>query len=381
MIPLTEEQQMLQAMVRRMAREKLKPRAAEIDNTGEFPWDIVELFRENGLFGIHFPEEYGGSGGGVVDLCLAVEEVAQGCSDAAVILAGQALGSKLILLSGSEEQKRKYLPKIASGEFIPAFALTEPGAGSDNVSMQSRAVRDGDYYVINGRKIFITHADVADIFTLFAKTDPEKKARGISAFIIEKGTPGLGIGKIEKKMAHKGNHACEVILEDVRVPKENLVGEEGQGFMEAMKILTTSRPVTAARAVGLAQAALDEAVAYAKTRVQFGQPIANFQGIQFMLADMAIKIEAARQLVYNAAFLADKDYKSKEAQRASSIAKCFATDTAMEVTCDAVQVFGGYGYMREYPVERLMREAKVTQIVEGTNQIQRVVIARSLLED
>ncbi|MFZ3373226.1 MAG: acyl-CoA dehydrogenase family protein [Desulfitobacteriaceae bacterium] len=378
-LDLNDEQRQLRDMIRRMAKEKLEPRAEEIDQTGEFPADIVALFRESDLFAIHFPVEYGGVGGGVFDLCLAVEEIAHASSDAAVILAGQALGSKLILLSGNEEQKNKYLPKIISGEWIPAFALTEAGAGSDNSAMKTSAKREGDNYVINGSKFFITHADVADVLTVFAKTDLSKGTDGISCFIVERDTLGLSIGKIEHKMANRGNHACEVIFENCKVPVANRVGKEGEGFLNAMRILTTSRPVTAARAVGLAQAALDHALKYVKERVQFGGPISKFQGVKFMLADMGMKIESARNMVYQAARLSD--LKHEQAVFYASMAKCLASDAAMEVTINAVQLFGGYGYMREYPVERLMREAKLTQIVEGANQIQRIVIARELLKD
>lgn len=378
-LELNIDQILLRDTIRRMAKDKLEPRAAEIDETGEFPTDIVELFRENDIFAIHFPEEYGGVGGGVFDLCLAVEEIAHASSDAAVILASQALGSKLILLAGNEEQKTKYLPKIISGEMLPAFALTEPGAGSDNSAIKSTARREGDYYVLNGTKCFITHADVADVFTVFAKTKNEQGIDEPSCFIVEKGTPGLSIGKTEHKMANKGNHACDVIFDNCKVPVSNRVGKEGEGFVNAMKILTTSRPVTAARAIGLAQAALDQALAYTKERVQFGSPISKFQGIKFMLADMGMKIESARNMVYQAAKLADQ--KHEKAVLYAAMAKCLATDAAMDVTVDAVQLFGGYGYMRDYPVERMMREAKLTQIVEGTNQIQRVVIARELLKD
>ncbi|TDA68767.1 MAG: acyl-CoA dehydrogenase [Clostridia bacterium] len=373
---LTEEQVLLQKSVRRLAEEKLRPRAAEVDREGGFPWDFLLAFREAGLCGIALPEEYGGTGS-VLCYCLALEQIGRVCSLAAMILAGQALGSKLLVLAGSREQKEKYLPKVAQGGYVPAFALTEPQAGSDVASIQTRARYQDGSYVIDGRKCFISHADVADFLAVFAKTEPAAGAKGISAFIVDKGTPGLAIGKIEKKMAYNGSSTCEVIFDGCRIPSHNLVGEEGKGFDYAMSILLTSRPGTAARSVGLAQGAMEEALEYARSRQQFGRPIGEFQGVQFMLADMSIKIEAARQLVYKAASLVDAH--DPEAITYVSMAKCLASDTAMEVTTNAVQIFGGYGYMRDFPVERMMREAKLTQIAEGTNQIQRSIIARSLL--
>ncbi|MBF7082282.1 acyl-CoA dehydrogenase [Desulfallas sp. Bu1-1] len=380
---LTEEQEMLRQTVQRLAEEKVAPRAAEIDEKDEYPWDLKEMIAEQGLLGAGIPEEYGGTGAGLPSVCLIVEEIAKVSASASLIVAAQELGMMPILLSGSEEQKQKYLPGIADGDQIAAFALTEPNAGSDAGSVKTRAVREGDKYLLSGQKCFITNGSIADVFTVFATTDPKAGLKGLSAFIVEKNYPGLSVGKKEHKMGIRGSETTEIIFDNCPVPAENLLGKEGRGFKIAMMTLDCTRPVIGAQAVGIAQGALDYAVNYAKQRVQFGKPIASFQGIQFMLADMATKVEAARQLVYKAAFLIENAKKNNvpasEVSRFSSMAKLFASDVAMQVTVDAVQVLGGYGYMKEYPLERMMRDAKITQIYEGTNQIQRVVIAKNLL--
>jgi len=381
---LTEEQEMLRQTVQRLAEEKVAPRAAEIDEKDEYPWDLKEMIAEQGLLGAGIPEGYGGTGAGLASVCLIVEEIAKVSASASLIVAAQELGMMPILLCGSEEQKQKYLPGIADGDKIAAFALTEPNAGSDAGSVKTRAVREGDKYLLSGQKCFITNGSIADVFTVFATTDPKSGLKGLSAFIVEKNYPGLSVGKREHKMGIRGSETTEIIFDNCPVPAENLVGEEGQGFKIAMMTLDCTRPVIGAQAVGIAQGALDYAINYAKQRVQFGKPIASFQGIQFMLADMATKVEAARQLVYKAAFLIENAQKNnvpaREVSRFSSMAKLFASDVAMQVTVDAVQVLGGYGYMKEYPLERMMRDAKITQIYEGTNQIQRVVIAKNLLD-
>lgn len=384
---LTEEQRMFRDTIRRMAQEKIAPRAAEVDRTDQFPWDILNLFRENNLMGLAFPEEYGGSGADLMTICLAAEEIGRVSLAIAMIIGQQELAALPILLGGTEEQKKKYVPQLASGEQMAAFALTEPGAGSDNASMTTKAILDGDHYVINGTKCFITNGDNAHVVTLFAKTDLSAKGvSGISAFIVEKGTPGFSVGKLEDKMGTRGVAAAELIFEDCKVPKENLLGgKEGLGFYVAMMTLDCTRPMVGAFAVGLAQGALDHAIKYAKERVQFGKPIAKFQGIQWKLADMAIEIEAARQLVYHAACIVDRDRKDtakfgKEMTVLGAAAKCFASDIAMRVVIDAAQVFGGYGYMKDYPMERFIRDARLMQVVEGTNEIQRIVIASRLLE-
>ena len=375
---LTEEQEMLRKTIRKLAQEKIAPGAAERDEKGEFPWDVFELLKEHGIFGLTLPEEYGGSNAGILTAAIVIEEIARACSASAILSASSILGPRLIVIAGSKEQKEKYLPKIARGEMICAFGLTEPEAGSDVSNISTKAVRENDEYVLNGRKCFISFADVADIITVFAKTDPSKGIKGISAFIVEKGTPGFYIGKKERKMGTRAVSACEVIFDNCRIPKENLVGKEGEGFVTVMKIVEVTRFITAARSIGLAQAALDYAIEYAKQRVQFKRPIAEFQAIQFMLADMATYIEAARQLLYKTC--AEIDRNGENVPMLGSMAKYFASDVAMKVTVDAVQILGGYGYMKDHPVERYMREAKLTQIVEGTNQIQRLIVAKHLLK-
>lgn len=383
---LTDEQRMLQETIRRMAQEKIAPRAAEIDRTDQFPWDIFSLLKDNNLLGLTFPEEYGGSGAELLSACITAAELARVSLSVAVLFGQQELTTQPILLGGTEEQKRKYVPKLASGEYIGAFGLTEPGAGSDNFSMTTRAVFDSAYYILNGRKCFITNGDIADVITVFAKTDPTiRGAGGISAFILEKGTQGFIVGKLEEKMGAHGLAAAELIFEDCKIRPENLLGaKEGTGFLVAVQTLDCTRPLVGAMGVGLAQGALDHAIKYAKERVQFGRPIAQFQGIQWKLVDLAIAIEAARQLVYRAAcVIAEERQKlsfTKEMRLLGSAAKCYATDVAMKTTIEAAQVFGGYGYVKDYPMERMIRDAKILQIVEGTNEIQRVVIANCLLD-
>jgi len=382
---LTEEQEMLRQIVKRLAEDKVSPRAAEIDEKDEYPWDLKELIAEQGLLGAGIPEEYGGTGAGLPSVCLIVEEIAKSSASVSLIVAAQELGMMPILVGGSEEQKQKYLPGIADGDQIAAFALTEPNAGSDAGSVKTKAVREGGKYLLSGQKCFITNGSIADVFTVFATTDPKAGLKGLSAFIVEKNYPGLSIGKKEHKMGIRGSETTEIIFDNCPVPAENLIGKEGDGFKIAMMTLDRTRPVIGAQAVGIAQGALDYALNYAKERVQFSKPIASFQGIQFMLADMATKVEAARQLVYKAAFLiesaAQNNVSANEISRFSSMSKLFASDVAMQVTVDALQVLGGYGYMKEYPMERMMRDAKITQIYEGTNQIQRVVIAKNILSD
>ena len=374
---LTPEQESFRNVVRRVAREKIAPRAAAIDETDEFPWDVLELYKANNWLALLFPKELGGLEAGLLTCCLLIEEISRYSGPCGGIACNNWLGSEPLLIAGSKEQKEKYLPPIVRGEQIPAFALTERQAGSDPAAMQTRAVLDGDAYVLNGSKCFISAGDIADTVVVFAMTAPEQRTRGISAFIVEKGIPGFSVGRLENKMGMRGVHQAELYFKDCRIPKANLLGEEGQGFRYAMMTLDRTRATIGAQALGIAQGALDYAIAYAKERQQFGQPIADFQGIQWMLADMAIEVEAARGMVYTAATAAERS--APNLGYLSAISKCLASDVAMRVTTDAVQILGGYGYMKEHPVERMMRDAKLTQIYEGTNQIQRMVIARSLL--
>lgn len=371
---LSEEQDMIRAMARQMAKDKLAPRAAEIDRAGEFPWDTIEFYRENNILGMPIPVEYGGQGADILSCHLVIEEFATECANSAHALADHWLGSHPLEIACSEEQKKRILPMLT--EKLVAFSLTEPEAGSDVGNINTRAVLKGDHYILNGTKCFCTDGAVADFITIFAKTDPNAGSRGISAFFVDKSFPGISIGKIEDQMGMRGTRACEIILEDCAVPKENLIGKEGDGFGIAMRTLDLSRPTDAALALGIAQGALNYAKEYAKHRVQFGKPIAEFQGIQFMLADMAMEIEAARHLIYKASSLIDDGAPDP---MLSAMSNCFATDVAMKVTTNAIQVLGGYGYMRDHPVERMFRDAKLMQIVEGTNEIQRIVIARNLL--
>ena len=381
---LTEEQQMLKDTVARIAREQIAPGAEKRDEEAKFAWDMVEVLRENGLFGADFPEQYGGAEMGLFSLCLIIEEIAKVCGSTSVILLVHELGTTPIMIAGSDEQKAKYFPKLASGEHLVAFGLTEPNAGSDVSGLRTKAVRDGGDYVINGTKMFISHADVADLVCIAARTDPSiPGTKGTSIFVVEKGTPGFGIGKHENKMGIRGSSTVEIVLEDVRVPAENILAGEGMGFAILMKTLDLTRIPVAVQAVGIAQGALDYAIAYTKERTQFGKPLFSFQGLQWMMADMATQVEAARQLTYKAAAIFEKlpknlDRLSKDIIRYSAMAKLFAAETAMKVTTDAVQLLGGYGYIKEYPVERMMRDAKITQIYEGTSQIQKVVISSTL---
>lgn len=375
---LNDEQIMVQNTVRKMMQDKVAPRAAEIDEQAEFPWDVKELFAENGLFELVVQPEYGGMDGQLLTLCVAIEEVARVCGSSSMILGNQSLGATPIVLWGNEQQKSKYLPKIATGECLASFALTEPNAGSDVAAMLTRAVPDGDDFIINGNKVFISHAAIADVITVFAKVNVEGKDK-ITAFIVDRGTTGLSAGKIEKKMGLRGSPTAEVILQDVRVPKTSMLGKIGDGFRIALDCLDKGRGMVGAMSTGIAQGALDVAKDYAKTRVQFGAPIAKQQAIQFMLADMETSIQAARSLTHAAAWRYDN--KEKNYIRFSAMSKLFATDMVMEVTTNAVQILGGYGYCKEYPVERMMRDAKIFAIFEGTNQIQRMVIARDLLEE
>ncbi len=352
---------------------------AKYDEEQTFPWDIVKVMAESDLFGIYIEEKYGGFGGGVLELCLAVEELSKICGGISLSLAATALGAFPLILFGSDEQKQKYLPRLAAGEILAAFALTEANAGSDAGGIQTTAKKDGDHYVLNGTKQWITNGGEAEIYTVIAKTDPTKGSRGASAFLVDKGTPGFDFGKKENKLGIRASVTRELVFEDCRIPKENLLGREGMGFIVAMKTVDKSRPGVAAQALGIAQGALDEAVRYARERVQFGKPIISFQGLQFMLADMAIEIEAARSLVYQTARMIDSG--CKKVAKESAMCKVFASDVAMKVTVNAVQILGGYGYMKEYPVEKMMRDAKITQIYEGTNEIQRGVIAGNLIKE
>ena len=376
---LTEEQQFIKEIAAKIAKDKILPRRTELDECQEFPWDIVKVLAEANLFGIYIEEQYGGTGGGVLDLCIAVEELSRVCGGISLCLAATALGTFPLILFGTEAQKKKYLPDIAEGKSIVAFALTEPNAGSDAGAIQTTARKDGDSYVLNGTKQWITNGGEASVYTVVAMTDKARGSRGASAFIVEKGTPGFGFGKKENKMGIRASATRELSFQDCRIPAENLLGKEGQGFIVAMKTFDASRPGVAAQAVGIAQGALDEAVTYARQREQFGKPIISFQGIQFMLADMATQVEAARALVYSVARAVD--HGDKKIAKESSMAKLFASDVAMKVTVDAVQILGGYGYMKEYPVEKMMRDAKITQIYEGTNQIQRTIIASHLVKE
>lgn len=377
-LELPDDVQSIKDNVKKLVNDKLAPRTREIDESDEYPWDMREIFAEQGIFSLPFPEEYGGVDGRWLTFCVAIEEIARVNAAFSMSVGGQALGSGAICLAGNEEQKQKYIPRLATGEIIPAFGLTEPGAGSDAASIKTNALRQGDEYVINGRKCFITQGNNADIITVAAKTtDPQTGKKGISLFIVEKGTPGFSVGTIEKKMGLHGSPTAELIFEDVRVPASNIIGAEGDGFKILMRILDRSRIMVAAQCLGIAQGALDEAVKYARTRVQFGQPISKFQGIQFLLAEMETLVEASRHLVYDAANRWDQ--KIEPITQPSSIAKLFCSEACVKVTDKAVQVFGGYGYIRDYHVERMMRDAKHATLVEGTSQIQKLLIARGLL--
>jgi alkylation response protein AidB-like acyl-CoA dehydrogenase len=374
---LTDDQVEFRDAIRKMVAERVAPRAAEIDAKAEYPWDVRRLFAEHDLMGLPFDEEHGGTGTGTLMLNVAVEEVARACASSALILMIQELGTLPIKLFGTDELKQRFLPRCASGEWSPAFALSEPEAGSDPGGMITRAVRDGDGWVINGTKNWITNLGVADFYVVFAKTDPgATRSQGISAFVVEADRPGFSVGKLEHKLGIKGSPTGQPIFEDVRIPAENLIGEVDKGMRVALGTLDHSRLGVAAQAVGIAQGATDHAAAYARERRQFGRPIGDFQGIQFKLADMETRTAAARELLYRAC--AKIDDGDRDRGKYSAMAKLFASDTAMAVTVEAVQVLGGYGYVTEYPVERYMRDAKITQIYEGTNEIQRLVTARTL---
>ncbi len=374
---LSQEQEELRGQVREMVQEHVAPRAKEIDAEGEFPMDMMELLKENDLLGLSIPEEYGGGGADLLTNCIVAEELARGCASTSLIFVVQKLAAYPIVIAGSEEIKRKYLPPVAKGEALAAFCLTERDAGSDAAATKTIAKKVEGGYVLNGEKCFITNGGISKIHSTFAMTNPEMGVRGISAFVVEDDFPGFSVGNAEDKMGMRGSVQTDIIFEDCFVPEENLLGEEGTGFVTAMKTLDNSRPLVGAQALGIAQGALDVAVEWAKERRQFGRPIGKLQGIQFMLADMKTQVEAARQLLYRAATMADT--KHPDLSIFSAMAKLYCSDMAMRVTTDAVQVLGGYGYMRDHEVERMMRDAKVTQIYEGTNQVQRVVVSRALL--
>jgi alkylation response protein AidB-like acyl-CoA dehydrogenase len=373
----TDEQRMVRDLARKIARDRVLPHAARVDETETYPEESVRALIESGLYAIWVPEEYGGSDMGCLALSLVAEEIAWACAASATQYLDQPLGGLPILLAGTDAQKKKYLPRLATGEILSAYSLSEPGAGSDAAGLKTTAVRKGDHYVLNGSKQWCTNGDHADVITVFATVDPSQRAKGITAFLVEAGTPGFSVGKKEKKMGIRGSPTVALHFTDCAVPVEQRLGAEGEGFKIAMSTLDVTRPATGAMAVGIAQAALDAATGYARERQQFGQPIAAFQGIQFMLADMAMLVHSSRLMVHHAARQVDAGIGGNTYE--ASMAKCWAADAAMKVTTDAVQVFGGYGYTREFPVERFMRDAKIMQIYEGTNQIQRVVIARELL--
>ncbi len=375
----SEEYQMIRRMVRDFAEKEIAPRAEEIDETDRFPADLFRRMGELGILGLPFPEKYGGSGGDYISLVIALEEIGRASGSLALILdAHTSLCSEPIYLFGTEEQKHKYLVPLAQGKAIGAFGLTEPQAGSDAGATRTRAVRDGDEWVLNGQKIFITNGSVADIFVVTAKTDPEAGTRGISAFLLEKGTPGFHVGRDEKKMGMKGSVTSELFFEDCRIPLGNLLGRENEGFKQFLQTLDAGRVAIAALAVGIAQGAFDKALAYAKERRQFGQPIANFQAVQWMLAESATDLEAARLLIYRAAWLRQQ---GRRFNQEAAMAKLFATEASERVCRKALQIHGGYGYVREYGVERMYRDQRLCSIGEGTNEIQRLVIARNLLRD
>lgn len=376
---LTEDQMMIKELARQIAEEKVVPVREELDEKEEFPWEIMKVIAQSDLFGLYIPEKYGGLGKGCLELCIAIEELSRACLGVSTTYAANALGTYPILLFGSEEQKGKYLPDIAAGERLVAFAITEANAGSDAAGIQTTARLEGNEYILNGTKQWITNGGEAEIYTIIAMTDRTKGPRGASALIVEKGTPGFHFGKKEKKMGIRASSTRELIFDNCRIPKENIIAKEGYGFIVAMKTLDNSRTGVGSQGVGVAQGAFEEALKFAKHRIQFGHPIISFQSVQHMLADMAIEIEAARGLVYSVARYIDSG--AKDISKDSAIAKVFATDVAMRVTTNAVQVMGGSGYMREYPVEKMMRDAKILQIYEGTNQIQKNVIGQALIKE
>jgi alkylation response protein AidB-like acyl-CoA dehydrogenase len=374
---LPDEHQMLREAVRSLADDKIAPRAAEIDETGEFPYDVLDALVRAGFHAVHIPEEYGGAGADAIATAIVIEEVARACASSALIPAVNKLGTMPLLLSASEELKKQVLPAVAAGDALISYALSEREAGSDAAAMSTRAVLRGDYWVLNGTKSWITNAGVSTYYTVMAVTEPGVGARGISAFVVHKDDPGFSVGTKERKLGIRGSPTCEIYFEDCAIPMDRIVGDPGTGFKTALRTLDHTRLTIGAQALGIAQGAVDAASAYVTQRKQFGQPIGEFQGVQFMLADMAMRTEAARQLIYSAAAKAERD--APDLTWASAAAKVFASDTAMAVTTDAVQLFGGYGYTRDFPVERMMRDAKITQIYEGTNQINRIVMARQLL--
>ena len=374
---LSDDERQARDLARAIAREQVAPHAAEVDEAEVYPAESLRRLAHAGLMGLYIPEAYGGAGLGALAFCLAVEEIAWACASTAVIYLVQYAAGYPIVSHGTEAQKQRYLPRLAAGEITAALSISEPGAGSDAASMTTTAVRTGDRYLLNGTKMWVTNGNQAGVITLFATVDRGRGHKGVTAFLVEPTFPGFAVGKLERKMGVRGSPTVALHLSDCEVPVDNRLGEEGQGFRVALGALDRSRPAVGAQAVGIAQAALDAATGYAKERRQFDRPIAEFQGIQFMLADMAMLVHASRLLVHHAGALVDRGITDTALE--ASMAKCFAADAAMKVATDAVQVFGGYGYTREYPVERFMRDAKITQIYEGTNQIQRVVIARDLL--
>ena len=381
---LSDEHRALRETARQVVEAKVAPFAAAVDAESRFPREALDALTGAGLHATHIPEQYGGEGADALATAIVIEEVARACASSSLIPAVNKLGTVPVLLSGSEELKRAYLPPVARGEALFSYALSEADAGSDAGGMRTRAVRDGDWWVLNGTKTWITNAGESRFYTVMAVTDPDRGARGISAFVVEKSDPGVSFGQPEKKLGIKGSPTRSVILTDVRIPAGRIIGAEGTGFKTALATLDHTRITIAAQALGIAQGALDYASGYVKQRQQFGRPIADFQGIQFMLADMAMKLAAARQLTYHAAALSEQAVAGQRPDEdltfASSAAKCFASDAAMSITTDAVQLLGGYGYVSDFPVERMMRDAKITQIYEGTNQIQRMVMARQLLK-
>jgi alkylation response protein AidB-like acyl-CoA dehydrogenase len=376
---LPEEHQLLRKTVREVADDKIAPRAAEIDETGEFPWDVHDALVAADLHAVHVPEQYGGTGADAIASAIVIEEIARACCASSLIPAVNKLGTMGLLLAGNEELKSHYLGRLARGEGMFSYCLSEPEAGSDAANMKTRAVRDGDSYVLNGTKRWITNAGVSEFYTVMAVTDPDAGPRGISAFVVEKSDEGMSFGAPEKKMGIKGSPTREVYFDNVRIPAERMIGAEGSGFKTALRTLDHTRLTIGAQALGVAQGAVDYCLGYVQERKQFGKPIADFQGVSFLLADMAMKTEAARSLIYRAAAMSER--MEPDLTFMSAAAKCFASDVAMEVTTNGVQLLGGYGYTRDYPLERMMRDAKITQIYEGTNQIQRLVMSRNLLKN
>ncbi|MEI9475088.1 MAG: acyl-CoA dehydrogenase family protein [Deltaproteobacteria bacterium] len=376
---IEKERQMIKEVAAKTAQKVVGPRAEEIDATGEFPWDLVDTFGKQGLFSVLFPEEYGGTNGDMTSFCFVIEEIAKVSGSSSLLILAQGVGAMPIVLAGNPSQQERYLTQIAEKNSLATVTLAEQGEGLDTTFVKTKAEKKGGAYLLNGHQSFITHGSLADLYTVFAITDPHRKADGISAFVVEKGTPGLRFGPNEETVGMKGLVTTDVIFEDCRIPQENRLGEEGKGWETAVKTLTVSKLAAGAQALGIAQGAIDFAIHYANERVQFGKTISSFQGIQFMIADMATQVEAARALVYKA--VAQRDARVEGAEILAAMAKSFASDVAMKVTTDAVQILGGYGYMKDYPVERMMRDAKVTQIYAGSNQIQRSTVAHRLFQD